>query len=429
MLIFVNQITAMCGLPRVTGGLVDGVRNLVDGIVDGGVDRTSLLLGLGAVAVILALRHWVPAVPAPLVVVIGGIVAVTAFDLASVAVVGELPQGLPRPDVPNVRGDELGALLAGAAGIAVVALADTSVLSRSLSVREARPVDPNRELAASGIVNIATGFFQGFPVSASASRTPVVIAAGAHTQLAGVVGGVATLGLLIWAPGLFRDLPTAILNAIVITAAIGIIEVRGVARLARIRPGEFAVSLVALGGVAVLGVIPGIGIAVGASLLAFIRRAWSPHTAELVRVDGLKGYHDIERHPEGSRVPGLVMVRFDAPLFFANADTFRQLVDDLSADAEVRWIVVAAEPITDIDVTGAAALGDVVDLLTERGVVLAFAELKGPVRDRLDRFGLVERVGRDHFYRTVGEAVRAYVTATGVPWTDWEDRVDDHGAE
>ena len=147
----------------------------------------------------------------------------------------------------------------------------------------------------------------------------------------------------------------------------------------------------------------------GVSLLAFIRRAWSPHTAELVRVDGLKGYHDIERHPEGTRVPGLVLFRFDAPLFFANADTFRHCLDELSADPEVRWIVVAAEPVTDIDVTGAAALDEVVDLLAERGVVVAFAELKGPVRDRLDTFGLVERVGRDRFYRTVGEAVRAYV--------------------
>ena len=266
-------------------------------------------------------------------------------------------------------------------------------------------------------------------MSASASRTPVVIAAGAHTQLAGVVGGMATLSLLLWVPGLFRDLPTAVLNAIVITAAIGIVEVRGVARLARVRPGEFAVSLVALAGVAVLGVIPGIGIAVGVSLLAFIRRAWSPHTAELVRVDGLKGYHDIERHPEGTSCPGVGAVPLRRPAVLRQRRHVPALVDDLSADAEVRWIVVAAEPITDIDVTGAAALGEVVDLLTERGVVLAFAELKGPVRDRLDRFGLVERVGRDHFYRTVGEAVRAYVTATGVPWTDWEDRVDDHGAE
>jgi MFS superfamily sulfate permease-like transporter len=338
--------------------------------------------------------------------------------------VGELPAGLPRFDIPDVQRSDLSALLAGAAGIAVVAMADTSVLSRTLAMRERNDVDPNQELVATGAVNIATGLFQGFPVSSSASRTPVAAEAGARTQLTGVVGAAAIIAVLIWAPGLFRNLPSSVLAAIVIAAAMSLVEVRGLVRLARVRRAEFIVSCVALAGVAVLGVIAGIGISVGLSLLAFIRRAWAPHTAELVRVDGLKGYHDVNRHPEGRRVPELALLRFDAPLFFANADAFKREVLRLARDPErrIRWIVVAAEPITDVDVTAAQALGEVLDDLDEDGIVLAFAEMKGPVRERLAATGLVDRIGAERFYPTIGEAVRTSVTSTGTSWTDWEDR-------
>jgi MFS superfamily sulfate permease-like transporter len=348
------------------------------------------------------------------------------FDLADhgISLVGELPAGLPGFDIPDVRRSDLSALLAGAAGIAVVATADTSVLSRTLAMRERDDVDPNQELIATGAVNIATGLFQGFPVSSSASRTPVAAEAGARTQLTGVVGAAAIIAVLVWAPGLFRNLPSSVLAAIVIAAAMSLVEIRGLVRLARVRPAEFIVSVVALAGVAVLGVIPGIGIAVGLSLLAFIRRAWVPHTAELVRVDGLKGYHDVNRHPEGLRVPELALLRFDAPLFFANADVFKRTVLRLARDPErrIRWIVVAAEPITDVDVTAAQALSDVLDELDEAGIVLAFAEMKGPVRERLAATGLVDRIGPERFYPTIGQAVRTSVTATGASWTDWEDR-------
>ena len=171
------------------------------------------------------------------------------------------------------------------------------------------------------------------------------------------------------------------------------------------------------------GVIAGIGIAVAVSLLAFVRRAWAPHIAELVRVDDMKGYHDVVRHPEGRRIPGIVLVRFDAPLFFANAEAFQRTILTLTDRRKgVRWIVVTAEPITDIDTTGAQALSDVLDLLEERGIVLAFAELKGHVRDRLALTGIVDRIGTERFYPTIGEAVRAAVNATGADWTDWEER-------
>jgi MFS superfamily sulfate permease-like transporter len=302
-------------------------------------------------------------------------------------------------------------------------MTDTSILSRSLALRGPRNVDPNQELVAAGSVNAVSGLFEGFPVSGSASRTPVAAASGAKTQLTGVVGAAAVLVVLAWFPGLLRNLPSAVLAAVVMAAALSLIQDRALLRLARIRPIEFVVRLVALAGIAIFGVIAGIGIAVAVSLLAFVRRAWAPHVAELVRVDDMKGYHDIVRHPEGRRIPGVVLVRFDAPLFFANADAFQRTIVHLAGDRQgVRWIIVTAEPITDIDATAAQALSDVLDLLEQRGVVLAFAELKGRVRDRLARTGLVDRIGPERFYRTIGEAVRAAVTATGADWIDWEER-------
>jgi high affinity sulfate transporter 1 len=424
LLIVVSQVAKICEIPLDSDDVIGGVRELVSGLRAGEANATSVAVGAGALLALLALRRWLPRLPAAILVVGASIALVALGGLDGLHVVGELPSGLPTFEVPHVNSGDLGALVAGAAGIAVVSIADTSVLSRTMAVREHRSVDPNRELVATGLVHVSSGLFQGFPTSASSSRTPVAMDAGGRTQLTAVIGALSIVAILLWAPGVFRDLPTAALGAVVIVAAMRLVEIRGVARLARVSPAELVVSLVAFAGVAVFGVIVGIGIAVGVSLLAFIRRAWAPHTAELVRVDGLKGYHDVARHPEGRRVPGLALFRFDAPLFFANADSFKREVVTLSERPGVRWIVVTAEPVTDVDATGAEVLASVLEVLNRRGIVLAFAEMKGPVRDRLARSGLVDRIGRDRFYRTVGEAVKASVAATGSPWTDWEDQAD-----
>jgi MFS superfamily sulfate permease-like transporter len=263
-------------------------------------------------------------------------------------------------------------------------------------------------------------------VSSSSSRTPAAAAAGAKSQVTNLVGAAAVLVVLVWLPGLFRNLPSSTLAAIVIASALTLIDVRSVVRLARIAPGECVVSVVAFLGVALLGVLPGIGLAIALALLSFLRRAWMPHSAELVRVDGLKGYHDRGRHPEGRRVPGLLLYRFDAPLFFANADVFKEqilrLVD--AAPEPVRWVVVTAEPITDVDATAGEMLTELRADLVERGVVLGFAEFKGHARERLARLGGVDHIGEDRFFRTIGEAVHAYVAVVGVDWTDWEDIPD-----
>jgi MFS superfamily sulfate permease-like transporter len=262
-------------------------------------------------------------------------------------------------------------------------------------------------------------------VSGSSSRTPVAVSAGARTQLTGAVAAVLIAFLLLVAPGALRTLPTATLAAVVIAAVVELFEVRGVVQLARTRRAEFVFSMVALVGVVVLGVIWGVGLAVGISLLALIQKAWRPYTTTLVRVDGMKGYHDSKRHPEGRQIPGLRLFRFDAPLFFANAELFRDEVLALvGAPSPARWIVVTAEPITDIDATADEMFVELHRELADRGVVLAFAELKGVVRDRLERSGTTKVIGIDHFFPTIGQAVHAYVDTTGIDWVDWEDEDD-----
>ncbi|HKA03054.1 MAG TPA: SulP family inorganic anion transporter [Acidimicrobiales bacterium] len=426
--ILASQLPKLFGFSVDADTAVDDLHQFVDGVLDGRTNTTALAVGASSLAAIFALRTWTRRVPVLLVVIVGAIVATNAFDLADhgLALVGELPRGFPGFSVPTVDAGDLSRLLAGAAGVAIIAFADTTVLSRTFAVRGHYEVDQNQELVALGVANGLAGFFQGFPVSSSASRTPAAEAAGAHTQVTGLVSAAVIVVLLLWLPWLFRDLPISTLAAVVIASAVTIVEIPGVVRLAKAAPGEFAISLVAFAGVAVLGVLPGVGLAVGVALLSFIRRAWAPHSTELVRVDGMKGYHDAGRHPEGRRVPGLILYRFDAPLFFANADEFKERALGLvaSAPVPVRWIVVTAEPITSIDSTAAEMLIRLHEDLRQRDAVLAFAELKGHVRERLARFGIVGVVGAEHFYRTVGEAVRAYLAAEHVEWVDWEERSD-----
>ena len=420
--VVVTQLPKLLGFSGGADNVVDGVQVLVDGLQAGEAQAAAAAVGLVTLTVILVLRAVAPRVPGPLVAVVGAIAAVVLLDLDDdLPLVGDLPRGLPSLVWPGVEAADLVPIAAAALGIAFVSFADTSVLSRTWALRAGQDVDPNRELVALGAANVATGLFQGFPISSSASRTPVAAAAGARTQLTGIVCAAAIVALLVAFPGLFRNLAEAALAAIVISAVLTLVEVRGVAHLLPGRRGELVLSMATFAAVAVLGVLVGIGVAVGLSLLHFVQKAWRPHATELVRVDGVKGYHDRERHPEGRTVPGLVLYRFDAPLFFANAEHFRVEVVHLAERPGTRRIVVTAEPITDVDATAAESLSLLADDLAERGVTLAFAELKGHVREKLARDGLVARLGEQRFHRTIGEAVKAYVADEGASWVDWED--------
>jgi len=427
VIVLVTQLPKLLGFSTGSDGLVDGLDALVQGAIDGLTVAPAAIIGIASLAVILLLRGVAPQFPGLLVAVVGATAAVWLFDLHSVPVVGRLPSGLPAPALGGVERGDIVSLLPAAFGIALVAFADTGVLSRVFAARERADVDASQEMAALGAANLACGALGGFPVSASSSRTPVAHAVGARTQVTGLVGAAAVAALVVAAPGLTTDLPSSALAAVVIAAVLSLVDLGAMRRLFEMSRTEFALSLVALGGVAVLGVLRGIVAAVALSLLVFVAKAWRPYTAELVRVEQRKGYHDRARHPEGRRIPGLLIVRFDAPLFFANAEAFADFVRASVNDAPppVRWVAIAAEPITGVDTTAAEALARLDDELAGRDIRLVFAELKGPVKDRLARYGLGRHFGPADFYPTIGTAVSAYVEQTGTPWTDWTDEPGD----
>ena len=378
---------------------------------------------MASLALILGLRRVAPQVPGVFLAVVGAtaVVAVGGLD-DDVPVVGAVPAGLPDFGLPHVSFADFKTLIPAAVGIAFVAFADTSVLSRSYAGRLRQEVDQNQELAVLGVANVAAGFFQGFPVSTSSSRTAVAEDVGARSQFAGLTGAAVLGLLLIVGTGLLHDMPLSTLAAIVIVAVLSFIDIGAMRRLLHWRRSEFTLAMVAFTGVAVLGVLWGVGVAIALSLLDFIRRAWRPHDAVLGRVDNLKGYHDTGRHPHARRIPGLVLYRFDAPIFFANADYFSERVRALARSGNVTWIVVAAEPITDVDATAGETLDRLNDELNAAGIELAFAELKDPVRDRLRRYGIEDAIGAQRFFPTIGVAVAAYLRETGVDWLDWEER-------
>ena len=419
--VIVAQLPKLFGFSVDAESFIPALRDFLAGLDE--TNGTALAIGVASLVLILAPRRVAPRFPGVFLAVVVATAAVAALGLADqVPVVGDVPAGLPALSVPDVSLEDLTTLLPAAIGIAFVAFTDTSVLSRSYAGRLSQEVDQNQELAVLGVANIANGFFQGFPISTSSSRTAVAEDIGARSQLAGLTGGGVLALLLIFGTGLVHDLPLSTLAAIVIVAVLGFIDVVAARRLRSWRGSEFALAMAAFAGVAVLGVLWGVGLAIGLSLLNFIRRAWRPHDAVLARVDNLKGYHDTERYPDARRIPGLVLYRFDAPLFFANADYFRERVRALARSGDVSWIVVAAEPITDIDATAGETLRNLNDELEAAGIELAFAELKDPVRDWLRRYGIHDAIGGHRFFPTIGVAVAAYLDETGIDWLDWEDR-------
>jgi high affinity sulfate transporter 1 len=414
--VILSQIPKLLGFSVKADGPLRQSKGIVEAVWSGRTNVTAFAIGGIALALILVLKRW-PRIPGMLIAAAGATVVAAAFDLAAragISVVGPLPQGLPLPRLPLVPIESLGPILTGGLAVALVSFADTSVLSRTYAARLGTPVDPNQEMVGLGLANVAAGFFQGIPISSSSSRTPVAEAAGAKTQLTGVVGAIAIALLLVFAPSLLADLPNTALAAIVIASAIGLIEMSGLRRIYRIQRWEFWLSMTCFAGVAAFGAIPGILLAIVIAVIEFLWDGWRPHSAVLGRVDHIEGYHDISRHPEARLIPGLVLFRWDAPLFFANAEFFhdRALEAVASSPAPVRWLVVAAEPVTSIDVTAADALCELEDALHAAGIELCFAEMKGPVKDKLKRFGLFDRFGEDAFFATIEEAVAGY-RATG----------------
>ncbi|MFF8862451.1 SulP family inorganic anion transporter [Streptomyces sp. NPDC015139] len=418
--ILIGQLPKLLGFKVETGSLVEECVGLVRKLSAGALVPAAAAVGIGGIAVILVLQRLLPKIPAVLVMVVLAIVATTVLGLGAhgVSVVGVLPQGLPPLTLPHVRLGDLAPLAGGALGIALVSLADTISNASAFAARTGQEVHGNREMAGIGAANLAAGLFQGFPVSTSGSRTAVAERAGAKSQLTGVVGAVLIAVMLVLLPGLFRNLPQPALAAVVISASLSLADVPATVRLWRQRHAEFFLCMTAFLGVALLGVLPGIAVAVALSVLNVFRRAWWPYETVLGRVPGLEGYHDVRSYPPAERLPGLVIYRFDAPLIFANAKTFRERVLRLArTDPPPRWIVVAAEPITDVDTTASDVLEDLDETLNAEHVHLVFAELKDPVRRKIERYGLTRTVDPRHFFPTLEAAVTAFRRRTGARWT------------
>jgi high affinity sulfate transporter 1 len=426
LMVLVSQLPRVFGFSAGGDNLPSRLLAIGEGVARGQTNWVALVIGAVTLVVVLYLKRW-KRVPGVLIAVVGATLVVTLLDLAQragVPVVGPLPQGLPAPSLPLVRPEDLAPLVTAAVAIAAVSVAQTSVLSRAYAAKDGGYVDPNREMVGLGMANLAAGLFQGFPVNSAASRTPVAEDAGARSQLTGVTAALCVALLLIAAPNLLQNVPNAALGAVVIAAAIGLFEVQDLGRLYRMQRWEFWLSMGCFAGVVLFGAVPGILFAIALAVIDFLWEAWRPHHAVLGRVDGVKGYHDISRHPEAKRVPGLVLFRWDAPLFFANCEQFRSSVLDAvdESPTPVRWLVVTAEPVTSVDVTAADMLDTLHEELQAARIRMCFAAMKGPVKDKLKRFNLFDRFGEGYFFRTVGEAVNAYVRAEHVDWVDWEER-------
>src|SRR5271154_937973 len=418
--ILIGQLPKLLGFKVKADNLIGEVTGFAKGLSHGEAVAAAAMVGVAAVVLILVLQRWLPKVPAVLIMVVLAIASTSVFSLArhGVSLVGVLPKGFPPLTIPSVHLADLGLLFAGALGIALVSLADTISTASAFAARTGQEVRGNGEMIGIGAANLAAGLFQGFPVSTSGSRTAVAERSGAKTQLTGVTGAVLIILMIVLVPGLFRNLPQPALAAVVITASLSLADIPATSRLWRQRKAEFLLSITAFLGVALLGVLPGIAIAVGLSILNVFRRAWWPYDTVLGRMDGLEGYHDIHSYPDARRLPGLVIYRFDAPLFFANAKTFRDEVRRLArADPAPIWIVIAAEPVTDVDTTASDVLEDLDETLNAQGISLVFAELKDPVRQKIERYGLTRTIDPRHFFPTIESAIAAFRDEPGARWT------------
>jgi high affinity sulfate transporter 1 len=355
----------------------------------------TLLVGAGSLVVVFALRSWKPAVPGALIAVVAATALVEALDLAArgVAVLGDLPSGLPPVGVPEFTLDDVGRLLGPAAAIALVAAGDTMASSRAFATRNGYRVDANQDLVGLGAANLSSGLSGGITTSASAARTAVVESVGSHTQVASLVAAFVMAVVLVFFTRPLRNVPIAALAAVVIAAVVRLIEPSSLRRLWNVRRPEFVVAILTTLGVVLIGVLEGIVVAVALSILDFVRRAMRPYDAVVGRIDGRRGTFDVARFRQATTDPAVLVYRFDAPLFAANAGRFRSRVQALLDEHPgARCFVVDASVVSDVDATAARMLGELADDLERRGIGLAFVEVLAGVQDLLERYGLGERI-------------------------------------
>jgi high affinity sulfate transporter 1 len=405
--IIVGQLPKLCGFSTDADGFFAELRALADDIDQ--TQMAALAVGGAVLVVLLVLPRIVPRLPAVLVAVVGATIVSAVLDLAGQGVdtVGSLPVGVPRPSIPWTSLSDVGPLLVAAVGITLVSLTDTIATASSFAARRGEEVNPDQEMIGIGAANLAAGVLQGFPVSTSGSRTAVAEQSGSQTQLTGVVGAAMVAALLLFFNSLLADLPQSALAAVVIASAISLMDLPELRRYAAVRPSALVLSLVTAAGVILIGVLQGIVIAIALAVLLFFRRSWRPHGAVLGQPDGVDGWHSIELYPGAAQLDGIVVYRWEAPLFFANAGLFRDQIRRLVRTRQPSWVVLQCEAITDVDVTAGEILEELDRELNAVGIHLAFAELRTRLHEVVLRYGLFETIDRDHFYPTITAAIAA----------------------
>ena len=422
-------------LGRITGTDVEGetllaqVRSFLT-VVDE-TDWVTLAVAAGTLALLLVVVLIKPRWPGPLIAVVAATVAAVVLDLPAYGVeeTGPVPVGLPAPHLPLVSWGELSTLLIAGLGVAVVAYSDNTLIGRAFKPttepgeKAAPDVDPQQELVALGGVHIAAGLFGGFPISSSGSRSALAIASGARSQLYSLVAAACIVAVLFFAGPLLEHLPSAALGAVVIYAASKLISITDIKRLARFRTAELVLAIATCLATVLLGILAGVGVAIALSLLEMLQRLARPHEGVLGRVEGLAGMHDIDDYPDATTLPGLLIYRYDAPLFFVNVGDLRRrallaLDQENAAHPEhpVRWFVLNVEANVEIDITAADGLRALHDDLAERDARLALARVKHDLLEPLRRAGLVDLIGADMLFPTLPVAEAAYLAwASGTP--------------
>ncbi|MBR7825600.1 sulfate permease [Actinospica sp. MGRD01-02] len=409
LIMMVDQLPKLTGVPSTGAGFAAQLRSFASHADE--VNLPTVAVGAITILFLVLMARFVPSAPGPLLAVILSTAAVAAFDLKShgVAVIGEIPAGLPRPSLPDLAG--LQRLLLPALGLLLVGYTDVILTARAFErPGGAERLKPNQELLALGAVNLGAGMLHGFPVSSSASRTTIASSAGARSQVYSLTAGAAVVAVLLFGHSLLANTPSALLGALVVVAAARLIDIAGLRRLASFRVRELLLALACLIGVLALDILYGVLIAVGLSVAELLSRVARPHDAILGFVPGLAGMHDIDDYPQARTVPGLLVYRYDSPLFFANAQDFKRRALGAASrqDSPVRWFVLNVEANVEVDITALDAVEALRKELTRRGTVFALARVKQDLRTQLDAYGLTESVGRDLMFPTLPSAVDAY---------------------
>jgi high affinity sulfate transporter 1 len=407
VVIIVGQLPKLFGFSTDVSGFVNEVRVFFTSLDE--THLASVIMGVSVLAILLIMPRLTRRVPAVLVAVVGATVVSAIFSLSDhgVATVGSLPSGFPHPSLPSTKLSDIGPLVVAAIGITLVSLTDTIATASSFAARRGDEVRPDQEMIGIGAANIFAGLCQGFAISTSGSRTAVAEQSGAKSQLTGLVGAGIVLLMLLWFNSLLADLPQTALAAVVIAAALSLMNLDALRHYFKVRKSAFVLSLVASAGVIFLGVLQGIVLAIVLAILLFFKRSWWPHGGVLGQVPGLEGWHRVDDYPEATELDQIIVYRWEAALFFANAGAFRQQIRDLVHLRQPMWVVVQCEAVTDIDVTAAGMLKDLDNELNAQGTHMAFAEMRTRLQELTVSYGLFETLDRDHFFPTLNSALNA----------------------